>query len=109
MDLNEKNSKVPINSTLEYYADGNFRKFSDSFYYNPSGVLTFVEVKLRNSNQYGKGVEAVDYNKRMRIQNAAKAYVREYGIENIPIRFDVIDIMRVKGKYCGKHYKNIIN
>jgi putative endonuclease len=70
--------------------------------------IHFVEVKLRNTGNYGQGVEAVDKKKQKHIVNTAKQYLAFNNIKNIEINFDVIEIMRYKDKYYGKHYKKML-
>lgn len=56
------------------------------------GVLVFVEVKSRSSNDYGEAVEAVDRAKRRKLLRAAEAYLSERDINDKDIRFDVITV-----------------
>lgn len=56
------------------------------------GVLVFVEVKSRSSNDYGEAVEAVDRAKRRKLLRAAEAYLSERDIKDKDIRFDVIAV-----------------
>jgi len=70
--------------------------------------IHFVEVKLRNSGNYGHGIEAVDKMKQKHIVNTAKQYLAFNNIKNVEIDFDVIEIMRFKDKYYGKHYKKML-
>ena len=66
--------------------------------------LVFVEVKSRNSLNYGYPCEAVNYKKQRKIINVAKYYILNNSLENIPIRFDVIEIY-LKDKKIN-HLKN---
>ena len=69
----------------------------------------FIEVKYRNSLQYGLPQEAVDDRKQRRISKAAFYYLYSHGMgENTPVRFDVAAICREKicyiknaFAYCG--------
>ena len=55
-------------------------------------VLEFVEVKLRSSTEYGRGIEAITTNKIDKIHQVAINYIQEnYEIEP-ECRFDVIEI-----------------
>ena len=55
-------------------------------------IISFVEVKARNSNQFGRGFEAVDNHKKRHILSVARYYVEKYKLQNINIRFDVASI-----------------
>lgn len=57
-----------------------------------NGELVFVEVKSRSNINYGYPAEAVDYKKRRKITNVAKYYILNNSLENLSIRFDVIEV-----------------
>ncbi|MDD6071799.1 MAG: YraN family protein [Clostridiales bacterium] len=69
----------------------------------------FIEVKYRNTVQYGLPQEAVDKRKQQRISKAAFYYLYSHGMgDTIPVRFDVAAIQKeqilyVKNAfdYCG--------
>ena len=52
----------------------------------------FVEVKDRTGASHGAGHEAVTFGKRRRIVRAARLYAAARGLEETPLRFDVIAI-----------------
>ena len=54
--------------------------------------LVFIEVKSRNNIKFGYPAEAVNYNKIKKIINTAKYYILKNNLNNIPIRFDVIEV-----------------
>ncbi len=54
--------------------------------------LVFVEVKARSNIKYGYPCEAVNYKKIKKITNTAKYYVFKNNLNNVPIRFDVIEV-----------------
>ncbi|HIJ91483.1 MAG: YraN family protein [Desulfobulbaceae bacterium] len=56
------------------------------------GVLVFVEVKTRRSQQCGHPFEAVTPAKCRQISKAALQYLAETGREGQPARFDVVAI-----------------
>ena len=70
--------------------------------------IHFIEVKLRNFNYYGHGVEAVNTAKQRHIINVAKQYIAFNNIKNVEINFDVIELTRYHGKFYGKHYKKML-
>ena len=55
-------------------------------------IIIFVEVKARNSDQFGQGFEAVDSRKKRHILSVARYYMEKYNIQDINIRFDVASI-----------------
>lgn len=57
-----------------------------------NGELVFVEVKCRSNINYGYPAESVNYKKRIKITNVAKYYMLENKLQDISIRFDVIEI-----------------
>ena len=57
-----------------------------------NGELVFVEVKSRSNINYGYPSEAVNYKKQRKIINVAKYYILNNSLENVSIRFDVIEI-----------------
>jgi putative endonuclease len=62
------------------------------------GALVFVEVKTRSSAVMGHPAEAVTFQKRQQIVKAAKFYMKRYGINNVPCRFDVVSIFLNQGR-----------
>ena len=56
-------------------------------------VLLFVEVKRRSSLRYGRPAEAVDRQKQAHILRTAQLYLQEKRLVDVPVRFDVIEVM----------------
>ena len=56
-------------------------------------VICFVEVKRRSSLRYGRPAEAVNADKQRRIARTALLYLQENGLEDAPVRFDIIEIL----------------
>ena len=55
-------------------------------------TLVFIEVKRRTSLRYGRPAEAVTAAKRARIVATAALYLQEKGIDDAPVRFDVVEL-----------------
>ena len=55
-------------------------------------TTVFVEVKERTGASHGAGVEAVTFGKRRRLIRAARLYAATHGLDEQPLRFDVISI-----------------
>ena len=56
-------------------------------------TILFVEVKRRTTLRYGRPAEAVTPAKRARIRNTAALYLQENGLEDAPVRFDIVEIL----------------
>ena len=67
--------------------------------------LVFIEVKTRSNLKYGRPSQAVDKIKRNHIIRSAKYYNYKNKIQNIPIRFDVIEILLNNSCYKINHIK----
>jgi len=55
-------------------------------------TLCFIEVKARRGDRYGTPAEAVSYTKRNTIIRVAQIYIDRFGIHDVPLRFDVIEV-----------------
>jgi putative endonuclease len=55
-------------------------------------TVVFVEVKTRESLDYGSGGEAVTWRKRQRMAHVAVDYLARAGASTMPCRFDVVSI-----------------
>lgn len=77
----------------------------DSSFKEPE--LIFVEVKTRYDNRCGNPAEAVDKRKKKHIIKTAQYYLFENKLENMNIRFDVIEVLPChKNLYSINHIKN---
>ena len=56
-------------------------------------TLLFIEVKRRSSLRYGRPAEAVDRKKQAHILRTALLYLQEKRLGDVPVRFDVIEVM----------------
>ncbi len=56
-------------------------------------TLVFVEVKRRSSLRYGRPSEAVDRAKQRHILRTAQLYLQENGLEDAPVRFDIVEVL----------------
>lgn len=56
-------------------------------------TLLFIEVKARTSLRYGRPAEAVNRTKQLKILRTAQYYLATKGSEDVPIRFDVIEVL----------------
>lgn len=60
--------------------------------------IVFVEVKTRNADKWGMGAEAVTEEKKERMQDVALLYLQSQGLGDVPIRFEVVEVLLKKGK-----------
>lgn len=71
-----------------------------------SDVLVFVEVKTRQTRNYGAPSEAVGYRKQEKIKKVAQEFLLSYDKE-VDIRFDVIEIMAESSLFGGFRVKEL--
>lgn len=55
--------------------------------------IFFVEVKARETLQYGRPSEAVDFRKQQKLRNVAMSYLKMKGLQEKECQFDVIEIL----------------
>ena len=67
--------------------------------------LVFCEVKYRTTNTYGTPTEAISVRKKKHISKVAQYYLYQHGLQNVPIRFDVVGIQGTEMVL----YKNAFN
>ena len=67
----------------------------------------FVEVKTRTSKRYGRPIEAVNKNKMKHIINTSKYYVLKNNLQNLFVRYDIIEIYLIGNKILINHIKNV--
>ena len=74
-------------------------------------MICFIEVKMRNSTNFGLGTESISYTKINRIKRSAKYFFNKKVMtrtkNRFVIRFDVCEITRHKGFYYSKLIKNV--
>ncbi|MDE0825352.1 MAG: YraN family protein [Akkermansiaceae bacterium] len=61
-------------------------------------ILSFVEVKTRTSEKFGRPLDAVDREKELLIERGANEWLRLLGTREIPIRFDVVEVILREGE-----------
>ncbi|MEX2190016.1 MAG: YraN family protein, partial [Bacteroidota bacterium] len=71
-----------------------------------SDELVFVEVKARNSLQFGEPEESVGTAKEANLRRAAEGYCLERGMTERFYRFDIVAIRSHKGVTVVKHIRN---
>ncbi len=61
-------------------------------------VLSFVEVKTRTSEEFGRPLDAVDKRKEKLIRRGANEWLRLLGTREIAWRFDVVEVVLLEGE-----------
>ena len=56
-------------------------------------TIAFIEVKTRSTLRFGRPAEAVNKAKRMHILRTAMLYLAEKGLEDTPVRFDIVEVL----------------
>lgn len=71
------------------------------------GTVIFVEVKTRSAEDYADAESSITYPKKLRMTKAAKLFIKDYMLENFPLRFDIAIVLKdEKGKPQIRHYEN---
>lgn len=76
-----------------------------------TGILVFVEVKVRKNTSYGEGVLAVTKVKRQRLYHASQIFMLKHKLpSNTVVRFDIVSIDKFSDKDDWKisHFENVI-
>ena len=71
------------------------------------GELVIIEVKTRNSLDYGKPAESITNIKKNHIYKTAQYYLYINDLEDIYVRIDVIEVYMKSNKYFINHIKNV--
>lgn len=91
---------------LKYLQKQGYRLLEKNYYANhgeidlimkKAGTVVFCEVKARSHTGFGTPAEAVTPRKIMLIQRTALQYIKDHGLEDAPIRFDVIEVFLQEG------------
>jgi putative endonuclease len=54
--------------------------------------IVFVEVRTTHSGKYGFGFQSVNLRKQQKVRRLGLQYLQQYGLSDVPVRFDVISI-----------------
>ena len=71
------------------------------------GVLVFVEVKTRSSEEWARPAAAVDAAKRRRLSLTAEDYLRQLEDRRVASRFDVVEVLLAGGEV--RDVRHVIN
>lgn len=71
------------------------------------GMLIFVEVKTRRSEDFIPALAAVNHDKRQKIIRTARRFLKHFKISERPLRFDIVTvIVGQSGPPDIRHYPN---
>ena len=105
--------------TCKYLKKKHYNIIETNFYYRggeidiiafdtESNELVFIEVKTRSNKEYGVPADSVNNIKLNRIIRGAKYYVYKKQINNVNIRFDVIELYYKNDRFYINQIKQII-
>lgn len=70
--------------------------------------VVFIEVKTRSNLLFGVPQEAVDHSKQKKIRRIAQHFLLSRGLEEKPVRFDVIAVLYSEtGDFVIEHLKSV--
>jgi len=71
------------------------------------GAVVFVEVKTRTNENFADAEAAITKAKQIRMNRAAKFFIRTHKLEHLPMRFDIVIVMAYeKDRPEIRHYEN---
>lgn len=82
---------------------GRFGEIDIIAFFNTTEIV-FIEVKSRSTCKYGFPAEAVDKTKQNKIKKTAQEYIMKNNLQEISIRFDVIEVYM-----SDKKIRHIVN
>lgn len=62
-------------------------------------TIVFVEVKTRNTDEFGCPAEAVNSKKLHKLEIAANHYIQKKHLESVPFRFEIVSITKQNSTY----------
>ena len=63
------------------------------------GVLCFIEVKMRQSEEFGEALEAISVFKQRKICKMSLVYLNYQKLEDVEMRFDVVTLDKRDGDF----------
>ena len=109
--------KIGESITCKYLCQNHYKIIDKNYYYKGGEIdiiakdkneYVFVEVKTRTNNKFGKPVEAVNKTKKRHIYKTAEYYLYYKKIQNVYVRFDIIEILKKQNRFYVHHIKNAI-
>jgi putative endonuclease len=69
-------------------------------------TIVFVEVKTRRGDGFGAPLEAIDAAKRRQVARVADEFLRQHGLEERDIRFDVVGVTALGWRWRVEHVED---
>lgn len=119
MHFRQEIGKWGENLACKYLEDNNYNLIERNFLCrqgeidiiakdNAKQELVFIEVKTRSNFKYGNPSEAVNKEKLKHIKQTVKYYIYRNSINNIAIRFDIIEVYIQEQNCKINHIKQIL-
>lgn len=70
------------------------------------GVLVFIEVKTRSSDEFASPITAVDVRKQRQITRTARIYRKIFNLQTIRFRYDAVSVVLNEKSPKIEHFKN---
>ena len=116
MYIKQKTGEIGENIACKYLNNNNYEIIERNFRCRQGEIdiiafdtekkeEVFIEVKTRSNTKYGRPCEAVSEYKKKHIIYVAKYYNYKNNISNIPIRFDVMEVILNNSFYQINHIK----
>lgn len=115
--IKKKLGKLGEQIATEYLEKNNYKIIKRNFYCRQGEIdiiakdndeIVFVEVKTRSSIDFGQPSEAVNSVKQKHMIKAAQYFLYKTNSINNFIRFDVVEVLIVDGRFNVKHIEKII-
>ena len=119
MHFRQEIGKWGENLACQYLENNNYHMIERNFFCRRGEIdiivsdkqkkeIIFVEVKTRSNFRYGNPIEAVNRKKQKHIKQVAQYYLYINQLNEVAIRFDVIEVYIKKEGYTMNHIKQII-
>ncbi len=115
--LKKRIGKIGEELTCKYLEQKGYSIIKRNFYCKQGEIdiiakenneIIFIEVKTRTNAKFGNPADAVNFLKQKHIYNTAKYFLYKTNIENMSIRFDVIEVLIRNDNVRFHHIKQII-
>ncbi len=90
-------SKLAVKNLKKQVEEGTLQKDAyENLKKNIRDTYVFVEVKARESDEFGLPEEAVTMAKQQHIKRFAISYIKKHNLENYDVQFDVVSVLNGK-------------
>lgn len=97
--LGERAARTHLRRLGMKFLTANFRGRGEAdLVFRDAEVLVFVEVKTRSSEVWVRPARAVDARKQRLLTQTALDYLRLLKFPNVPVRFDIVEVLLANGK-----------